>query len=484
MFRNDFDFLAPVQSVPEFSQCILHINFIQMILVNIFVDSLIVLFFSMIFWLLTETIRSKNIIVLCYAICIGIEAVLYNVIRAQSVFKFFKYCNLIAVFDLKKHLFSYSNFGVFNWITETSNIIIAFCVMIILCILLKLVMFYKKSDINRYHIKIFSVFQDFLTKWMDRIFVRLPLVFMEVYKQMNMQRGKYVLLIAIFILLYSRLSVGVSHNEIQAGLDFYYKEVIQAENQEEYTSEYINHINQWLMDADIERTEYEESKNIYRLELLNKEIRTQSQIRDEIIQQQQYRSHQAEKRIKCGIIPQQEYQSITGERMDSFEENNALISLIAVIVATYGLISFEKKSNMICLIKSAAIGYKKYLVTKMLALFLITFLFWLILYGLNFINLFHVYHLNLGDFKYPVQSIMTLSSYPLPISIGVFFILKNIKRLMIMLLIALFGFWISIKTSHKNGILICALFFLPYILDEIGIPIMKYLSAVYWMKVC
>ncbi len=478
------DYLKPVQSMPEFGQCILHINLIEMLMLCILADIIIVMLFCMLFWLLTEIIFKKNIIILCFFGICAFELILYNIIRNQSVFNILKYCNLLAVFNLKEYLFTYSNYGIFSLITETSVIISAFSVISILLLLILLILKYNKSDTAGKQPKIVLAVQRYIYKLRGDILSRLPLVLTEVYKQFSVQHGLFILVIAVFIFFQSRISVGAAHNEVQAELERYYNEVRYVENQEEFTEEYLRKIDEWLINAENELLAYQEDNNIYQIQILSEEINIQRQVEDEIVKQRQYRQQLLENKIVCGVVPQQEFQSVTGERMYSYEEKNALIAVISVIIVTYGIVSYEKKTHMIGLIRSAKIGYRRYLVKKIYSLILITFIFWIIIYGLNFINLLNVYNINIHDLQYPIQSIMTMQSYPLKISIGMFFVIKNVFRFILMLLTALTGFCISVKTSYKNGVFLCSLIFVPYILDLIGIHIMKYMSVFYWMMIC
>ena len=485
MFHDSLgDYLKPVQSMPEFGQCILHINLIEMFMLCILADIIIVMLFCMLFWLLTEIIFKKNIIILCFFGICAFELILYNIIRNQSIFNILKYCNLLAVFNLKEYLFTYSNYGIFNLITETSVIISAFSVISILLLLILLILKYNKSDTAGKQPKIVLAVQQFIYKLKGDILSRLPLVLTEVYKQFSVQHGLFILVIAVFIFFQSRISVGAAHNEVQAELERYYNEVRYVENQEEFTEEYLKKMDEWLINAENELLAYQEDNNIYQIQILSEEINIQRQVEDEIVKQRQYRQQLLENKIVCGVVPQQEFQSVTGERMYSYEEKNALIAVISVIIVTYGIVSYEKKTHMIGLIRSAKIGNRKYLVKKIYSLILITFIFWIIIYGLNFINLLNVYNINIHDLQYPIQSIMTMQSYPLKISIGMFFVIKNLLRFILMLLTALTGFCISVKTSYKNGVFLCSLFFVPYILDLIGIHIMKYLSVFFWMMIC
>lgn len=485
MFHDSLgDYLKPVQSMPEFGQCILHINLFEMLMLCILADIIIVMLFCMLFWMLTEIIFKKNIIILCFFGICALELLLYNIIRNQSVFNILKYFNIFAVFNLKEYLSTYSNYGIFNLITETSAIISAFSVISILLLLILLILKYNKSDTVGKQPKIVLTVQQFIYKVKGDILSRLPLVLTEVYKQFSVQHGLFILVIAVFIFFQLRISVGVAHNEVQAELERYYNEVRYVENQEEFTEEYLKKIDEWLINADNELLTYQEDNNIYQIQILSEEINIQRQVEDEIVKQRQYRQQLLKNKIVCGVVPQQEFQSVTGERMYSYEEKNALIAVISVIIVTYGIVSYEKKTHMIGLIRSTKIGYRRYLVKKIYSLILITFIFWIIIYGLNFINLLNVYNINIHDLQYPIQSIMTMQSYPLKISIGMFFVIKNLLRFILMLLTALAGFCISVKTSYKNGVFLCSLFFVPYVLDLIGIHIMKYLSVFYWMMIC
>ena len=308
-----------------------------------------------------------------------------------------------------------------------------------------LILKYNKSDTAGKQPKIVLSVQQFIYKLKGDILSRLPLVLTEVYKQFSVQHGLFILVIAVFIFFQARISVGAAHNEVQAELERYYNEVRYAENQEEFTEDYLKKIDEWLINAENELLAYQEDNNIYQIQILSEEINIQRQAEDEIVKQRQYRQQLLENKIVCGVVPQQEFQSVTGERMYS---------------------------------------YRRYLVKKIYSLILITFIFWIIIYGLNFINLLNVYNINIHDLQYPIQSIMTMQSYPLKISIGMFFVIKNLLRFILMLLTALTGFCISVKTSYKNGVFLCSLIFVPYILDLIGIHIMKYMSVFYWMMIC
>lgn len=485
MFHDSLgDYLKPVQSIPGFGQCILHINLIEMIMLCIFADIIIIMLFCMLFWLLTEIILKKNIIILCFLGIAAAEMLLYNIIRSRSVFNILKYCNIFAVFNLKQYLFTYSNYGIFNFITETYVIILIFAAAGILLLLTLLLLKYNRSDTSVRQLKLISKAENYIGRFKEKILGVLPLVLTEVYKQFSVQHGLFVMVVAVFMFFQSRPDTGAAHNEVQAELEKYYNEAAYAENQEEFTEEYLNKTEQWLINAENELEVYEADNNVYQVKILSREINLQRQVKNEIANQKQYRQELRQRGIACGIVAQQEFQTIIGGEMYSYEEKNALIAVAAVIITAYGIVSYEKKTHMTGLIKSSKIGYKRYLAKKLYSLIIITFIFWIIIYGLNFINLIKVYGINIRDLRYPIQSIMTMQTYHLNISIGAFFLIKNLLRFILMLAASLIGFFISVKTSYKNGVFLCALIFAPYILNLMGIHIMKYLSVFYWMTIC
>ncbi|WP_092457851.1 hypothetical protein [[Clostridium] fimetarium] len=220
----------------------------------------------------------------------------------------------------------------------------------------------------------------------------------------------------------------------------------------------------------------------YHGNLLSKEIAVQKKVLEKIIEEQNYRDQQYEiYNRKLSVIKQPEYQVMTGSRMDSFEEYNAVLAVISVIIVTFGTISFEKKNNMIKLITSSTKGYKKNMIIKVSAALTCTFVIWAVIYGINFYNYIKVYNICLSDLKYPVQSIMSLSDYPFPISICGYFLIESLKRLSILILVSLWSLFISWRTDYNYSICLSFIILIPYILYFFGFNIFSYISVINWM---
>lgn len=127
-------------------------------------------------------------------------------------------------------------------------------------------------------------------------------------------------------------------------------------------------------------------------------------------------------------------------------EGSAFMNVLlcfGVVLLCGGMFSIERKSGMIPVIRSSAMGEKSLFVKKRKAAWALSLLLYLILSGLEFGTVAYVY--GLGGWGAPVQSIVKLSGFPVPCSIGVFFIMLFLIRGMGIIVLAGAGCFISSK---------------------------------------
>ena len=140
---------------------------------------------------------------------------------------------------------------------------------------------------------------------------------------------------------------------------------------------------------------YNISDNIYYLQMLNEE-----------------------RGIRGWLLNDAGYKCLFDENSKNLNNTHALIAVFATVLMLSGILSYEKKSGTIRLIRSVSGGRMVMYKRKLLTSVIITGIIWAVVYGIEIYNVYQMY--GLDCFGAPVQSLEFMYSFPLKINIGVY----------------------------------------------------------------
>lgn len=177
----------------------------------------------MIIYTLFAAFRKKTYGVLILAGFIGVEYVLYKLIPSQSGIRFFKYINLIRLFNINEVLAKYSNYGYGKWVlSEWTIIVVILMIVYVVCCAASIIETVVKHPFDKNHknhslaVKAGEFYQHILEK--ETIYLQ------EIHKMFVTCRGGIVVIILIIISFYYVTASKIVYSDVAKERDALYLE--------------------------------------------------------------------------------------------------------------------------------------------------------------------------------------------------------------------------------------------------------------------
>lgn len=483
IYKAPLDLTAPIQSSDMFSDCILHINFLQLMAVNILFKAIIAVMIALLLLLLIS--MSINIILVCgvAGIITAAELLLYRNISEQSTISFLKTFNLFSVFNYKS-ITEYNLVSFFGIPVRTELLIwiIVIAVTFLLCTLVIL------SASRNYPVKspskVFASFGRVLRKFGVAYSKVQSIVYagrFETFKTMHVGKGLLIVVAFLLVIGFSFNTNPLVFSSTESFLNDYY---------EEYGGELSGEVDESIDKMQSEAQAVENEFNIKSEQFAKKEISfeefelaraknaaydTQRKAAEELKAQVSRIEALSEKGIKPVLINEIGYNNLFSSESNQSE---MLILICAVVIMFSSVFSIERTSNMICLSHCAKKGreylyFKKIfsVVPKTFALTFISYLSVIIqvdyLYGIDYLN---------AD----IHNLQILQGVDLNISIIGYLLINFLFEFLFITVVGLIAASLSVFLSQFAVIIIsAALFVLPGALYMVNINSAKEISASY-----
>lgn len=180
------------------------------------------------------------------------------------------------------------------------------------------------------------------------------------------------------------------------------------------------------------------------------------------------------------IVNPANYNDILGERMYSSNESVNFISIIIVILLFAGDYAFERQNKMTAHIRSSK-GRVRLWNNKMLKVFIITTLLWLISTIINVHNISDRYVYN--QLTQSIWCLQMFKDFPVNISILAYIIWCSVYRLIWMLVVAFTAYIISYRFSYKVSLMVSFVMLIPHVIYILGVNWAQKLSIVVGMDI-
>ena len=486
IYNAPLNLYALIQSSDMFSDCILHINFLQLFLICILFKAIIAVMIALVIWFLISLSNSIIMVSGIAGIIAATELLLYKNISVQSNLSFLRTFNIFSVFDYES-ITEYNLISLFS-VPVRADIIIWVIVLLITFVASASVIISAKSN---YPIKTpkkaFRIIYVLLNK-LSVFYTKLQSVLyygrFETYKIMHIGKGLLVVIAFLLIigfnfntnpLVFSSTEVflndyygqygGELNDAVYGSIDKMQVELENVENEFKYKSEqYVN--------GEISLDEYELAR------AKNAAYDTQRKAVDELVQQIDRIEPLSDKGIKPVLINEIGYNNLFYNQSNQTE----ILLLICVVTILFSSVfSVEKSSNMLTLNHCSKNGRKRLYFKKILTVIPKTFVLTLISYLSLIIQNDYLY--KLGNLNANIHNLQCLQDVNLNVSILEYIILNFVFEFILITVIALTITALSAFATQLITIIISAcLLILPSALYMINIYSAKEISAIYQLN--
>ena len=481
IYNAPLNLYVPIQSSEIFSDCILHINFLQLFAIHILFKAVIAIMISLVLWLLISL--SGNIILVSgiAGVITTTELLLYKNISAQSNLSFFKTFNIFSLFDYKS-ITEYNLISFFSSPVRTD--IIVWCIVLLITVItaLSVILCAKRNYPIKSPKKVFKTLYTFFEK-LSVIYSKLQSVIyagrFETFKIIHIGKGLLVVIAFLLIIGFNFNTNSLVFSSTEVFLNDYYEEYGGELNEEVYESidkmqaeseaveSEFNLKSEQYANGEISLEEYEISQ------AKNEAYDTQRKAVDELTQQLDRIASLSDKGIKPVLINEIGYNNLFFHQSNQTE---ILLLICAVTVLFSSVFSIEKASNMLVLNRCSKNGRKQLYFKKILTVIPKTFALTLISYLSLIAQNNYLYKLD--NLNADIHNLQCLQDIDLSISILEYIIFNFIFEFIFITIISLIITSFSVFMSQLAVIIVSAcLFILPSALYMINIYSAKEISA-------
>ena len=481
IYNAPLDFSAPIQSADMFSDCVLHISFLQLIAANIIFKAVIAVMTAFLMWLLISL--SSNIILDCgiAGAVAAAELLLYKNILEQSSFSFLKTFNIFSLFDYSS-ITEYSLISVFSVPVRAEKIIWVIVLFITVCVAVLVIISSKRNYPVKTPSNVFAFLQRIL-KYLNTVYLKIQSAVYagryETFKLMHI--GKGILVVAVFFLI-----IGFSFNtntlvfsSEETFLNDYYEEyggelssavydsIDKMQSESQAVEKEFNAKSKQFADGEISFEEYElalAKNDAYDTQRKAVEVLREQVGRIEVLK---------EKGIKPVLINEAGYNSLFSPLSNQSE---LLLLLCAVIIIFSSAFSIEKSSNMLSLNHCAKNGRQNLYLKKILCVIPKTFALTLISYLSMILQINYFYKIEY--LSADIHNLQILQNVDIEVSILEYLIINFLFEFLFVTAAAFITVSLSSFMPQMAVIIISAgLFVLPGALNMADIDFAKEVSA-------
>lgn len=481
IYNAPLDFSAPIQSADMFSDCVLHISILQLIVANIIFKAVIAVMTASLMWLLISL--SSNIILDCgiAGAIAAAELLLYKNISEQSSFSFLKIFNIFSLFDYRS-ITEYSLISVFSVPVRAEKIIWVIVLFISVCVAVLVINSSKRNYPVKTPSNVFSFLQRIL-KYLNTVYLKIQSTVYagryETFKLMHI--GKGILVVAVFFLI-----IGFSFNTNT--LVFSPEETFLNDYYEEYGGELSSAVYDSIDKMQSESQAVEKEFNVkskqfadgeisfeeYELALAKNDAYDTQRKAVEVLREQVGRIEVLkEKGIEPVLINEAGYNSLFSPLSNQSE---LLLLLCAVIIIFSSAFSIEKASNMLSLNHCAKNGRQNLYLKKILCVIPKTFALTLISYLSMILQINYFYKIEY--LSADIHNLQILQNVDIEVSILEYLIINFLFEFLFVTAAAFITVSLSSFMPQMAVIIISAgLFVLPGALNMADINFAKEVSA-------
>lgn len=477
---------ALIQSTDIFSDCILHINFLQLFAIHILFKAIIASMIALAIWLFISL--SSNIILVSAiaGVITSIELLLYKNISAQSNLSIFKTFNIFSLFDYRS-ISEYNLVSVFSKPVRAEKAVWIIVLLVIFIISALILISANRNYPIKSPKKAFRVLHVLFDK-LSEFYAKLQSVIyagrFETFKIMHIGKGLLVVIAFLLIIGFNFNTNPLVFSSTEAFLNDYYEEYGGELSEKVYKN-----IKKMRSEADAVESEYnfkseqyasgEISLEEYELAAAkNEAYDTQRKAVDKLTEQIDRIESLSQKGIKPVLVNELGYNNLFYSQSN---QTQILILICAVVILFSSVFSIEKGSNMLILNHCSKNGRKQLYFKKIFTVIPKTFILTLVSYLSLILQNNYLY--KLGNMNANIHNLECLQKINLNLSIAEYIILNFIFEFIFVTVVGLIITSLSAFMPQLAVIIISAcLFILPSALYMIDIYSAKEISASYLLN--
>jgi len=477
---------ALIQSTDIFSDCILHINFLQLFAIHILFKAIIASMIALAIWLFISL--SSNIILVSAiaGVITAIELLLYKNISAQSNLSIFKTFNIFSLFDYRS-ISEYNLVSVFSKPIRAEKAVWIIVLLIIFIISALILISANRNYPIKSPKKAFRILHVLFDK-LSEFYAKLQSVIyagrFETFKIMHIGKGLLVVIAFLLIIGFNFNTNPLVFSSTEAFLNDYYEEYGGELSEKVYKN-----IEKMRSEADAVESEYnfkseqyasgEISLEEYELAAAkNEAYDTQRKAVDKLTEQIDRIESLSQKGIKPVLVNELGYNNLFYSQSN---QTQILILICAVVILFSSVFSIEKGSNMLILNHCSKNGRKQLYFKKIFTVIPKTFILTLISYLSLILQNNYLY--KLGNMNANIHNLECLQEINLNLSIAEYVILNFIFEFIFVTVVGLIITSLSAFMPQLAVIIISAcLFILPSALYMIDIYSAKEISTSYLLN--
>lgn len=477
---------ALIQSTDIFSDCILHINFLQLFAIHILFKAIIASMIALAIWLFISL--SSNIILVSAiaGVITAIELLLYKNISAQSNLSIFKTFNIFSLFDYRS-ISEYNLVSVFSKPVRAEKAVWIIVLLVIFIISALILISANRNYPIKSPKKAFRVLHVLFDK-LSEFYAKLQSVIyagrFETFKIMHIGKGLLVVIAFLLIIGFNFNTNPLVFSSTEAFLNDYYEEYGGELSEKVYKN-----IEKMRSEADAVESEYnfkseqyasgEISLEEYELAAAkNEAYDTQRKAVDKLTEQIDRIESLSQKGIKPVLVNELGYNNLFYSQSN---QTQILILICAVVILFSSVFSIEKGSNMLILNHCSKNGRKQLYFKKIFTVIPKTFILTLVSYLSLILQNNYLY--KLGNMNANIHNLECLQEINLNLSIAEYVILNFIFEFIFVTVVGLIITSLSAFMPQLAVIIISAcLFILPSALYMIDIYSAKEISTSYLLN--
>lgn len=486
IYDAPMDLYALIQSTDIFSDCILHINFLQLFAIHILFKAIIASMIALAIWLFISL--SSNIILVSAiaGVITAIELLLYKNISAQSNLSIFKTFNIFSLFDYRS-ISEYNLVSVFSKPVRAEKAVWIIVLLIIFIISALILISANRNYPIKSPKKAFRILHVLFDK-LSEFYAKLQSVIyagrFETFKIMHIGKGLLVVIAFLLIIGFNFNTNPLVFSSTEAFLNDYYEEYGGELSEKVYKN-----IEKMRSEADAVESEYnfkseqyasgEISLEEYELAAAkNEAYDTQRKAVDKLTEQIDRIESLSQKGIKPVLVNELGYNNLFYSQSN---QTQILILICAVVILFSSVFSIEKGSNMLILNHCSKNGRKQLYFKKIFTVIPKTFILTLVSYLSLILQNNYLY--KLGNMNANIHNLECLQEINLNLSIAEYVILNFIFEFIFVTVVGLIITSLSAFMPQLAVIIISAcLFILPSALYMIDIYSAKEISTSYLLN--
>lgn len=477
---------ALIQSTDIFSDCILHINFLQLFAIHILFKAIIASMIALAIWLFISL--SSNIILVSAiaGVITAIELLLYKNISAQSNLSILKTFNIFSLFDYRS-ISEYNLVSVFSKPVRAEKAVWIIVLLIIFIISALILISANRNYPIKSPKKAFRILHVLFDK-LSEFYAKLQSVIyagrFETFKIMHIGKGLLVVIAFLLIIGFNFNTNPLVFSSTEAFLNDYYEEYGGELSEKVYKN-----IEKMRSEADAVESEYNFKSEQYAIgeisleeyELAaakNEAYDTQRKAVDKLTEQIDRIESLSQKGIKPVLVNELGYNNLFYSQSN---QTQILILICAVVILFSSVFSIEKGSNMLILNHCSKNGRKQLYFKKIFTVIPKTFILTLVSYLSLILQNNYLY--KLGNMNANIHNLECLQEINLNLSIAEYVILNFIFEFIFVTVVGLIITSLSAFMPQLAVIIISAcLFILPSALYMIDIYSAKEISTSYLLN--